>query len=663
MQEIFFEIVVLFLLSIVVTLVCNRLKLPATVGFLLTGAIFGPNACSLVSDQHAVSEIAELGVAMLMFTIGMELSGEALNRLKRPVFLGGTLQIGLTILAVLLWMLTMEYTSWQEGILWGCLVALSSSAIVLQLIQKRGESETPYGRLSLAILVFQDIMAAPMLICVPLLAGAVNLSWQSALFSTGKIVLILGAVLIAARLWLGRIMEAVLKTRAREVLLMTTLGLCMGMATLTNWLGLSLSLGAFLAGLLLARSPYSMSVISGILPYKDVFISLFFISVGMLLDIRFLFGHLGEILTSTVIFIIFKSIVTLPSVLIQGYPIKVAVLTSLSLAQVGEFAFVIADKGLKMNLFTENDHQIFLAVSVITMMLTPALIALAPKIAAKIPGRKEQRESESAGEAHSKMEGHLIIIGFGISGKHLAFAAKKSGIQYQILEMNPETVSQYRGREPIMHGDASAPVVLEHLGIDKARVMAIVISDPSAVRLITEEAHKMNPNLHIVARTRFVTEIAPLRHAGASVVISEEFESSIEVFSSVLTQYLVPRQDIDVVASHIRERNYRMLRRATSHAGTMEGLVSRLPDMNIQALRLEADSPLCGLSLAQSQLRAKYGVNVVGIQRGEEFTASFDPSFTFSAGDVVYIFAQTAKLFAVTPVFSGAPSEPQRTAA
>ena len=309
-----------------------------------------------------------------------------------------------------------------------------------------------------------------------------------------------------------------------------------------------------------------MSVISDVLPNKDVFISLFFISVGMLLDIRFLFGHLGMILTTTAAFIIFKSIMTLPSVLIQGYPMKVAVITSLALAQVGEFAFVIADKGFKMNLFTESDHQVFLAVSVITMMLTPALIALAPKIASWVPARKELSEKETSGESREEMEGHLIIIGFGISGRHLALAAKKSGIRYTILDMNPEKVSKYRGREPILLGDASAPVVLEHLGIDKASAMAIVISDPDAVCTITQEALKINPDLHIVARTRFVKGIAPLRKAGATVVISEEFESSIEIFSSVLTKYLVPKQDIDLVASHIRELNFRMIHRATNQA-------------------------------------------------------------------------------------------------
>ncbi|MBQ9537587.1 MAG: cation:proton antiporter [Desulfovibrionaceae bacterium] len=552
MDSLFDEIVLLFLLSIGVILLCNRLKLPATIGFLLTGVIFGPHALGVVSDQQAVSKIAELGVALLMFTIGMELSGEALKRLKRPVFIGGTMQIGLTILAVMLWMMLTEGITWQKGVLWGFLVALSSSAIVLQLMQKRGESEDIYGRLSLAILIFQDIMAAPMLIGVPLLAGAIHLSFQSVIFSTTKIVLILGVVIFVASRWLNRLLEAVLKTGAREVLLLTTLGLCMGMALLTHELGLSLSLGAFLAGLLVARSPYSMSVLAGILPYKDVFMSLFFMSVGMLLNVSFLFDNVGTILITTLFFIFFKSIVTLPSVLIQGYSLKIAVLASLALAQVGEFAFVIADQGFKLNLFTANDHQMFLAVSVITMMLTPALMALAPKIAAKIP-EKKNGHLENTDEAPHSLKDHLIIIGFSLTGRHLAYAAKKAGIPYEILEVNTETVAKYKDQEPIIQGDATEPFVLNHLGVMKAKTLAIVASDPTAVRMITQAAHNMNPKLHIIARTRFVREVEELKNDGASQVIAAEFETSLEIFRSVLKHYLVPKQDIDEISATIKE--------------------------------------------------------------------------------------------------------------
>lgn len=655
-----YEIVIIFLLSIVVTIICNRLKLPATVGFLLTGVLCGPSLLGIVSDREAIDHVAEIGVAMLLFTIGMELSGEALNRLKRPVFLGGSLQIGLTVLAVTCLTL-LQGGAWQTGVFWGCLVALSSSAIVLRIMQERGTTNTPNGHLSLAILVFQDIMVAPMLLCVPLLAGKLELSLTNMFFSILWVALVLGGVLLFARLGLNKLMEAVMRTRTREILLLTTLGLCMGMALLTSALGLSLSLGAFLAGLLLARSQYSMSVISGILPYRDVFMSLFFISVGMMLDVNFFGQHFLQIIFSTLLFIVIKSLLTLPAVLVQGYPLRTGILTSLSLAQVGEFSFVLAASGLAAGLFDMVAYQNFLAMSVLTMMLTPGLIAAAPRLADLVAGwrneRQLEREEEKAETPACTLEDHLIIIGFGISGKHLAHVARESRIPYTVLEMNPETVTRYKDKEPIAHGDASQPVVLEHLGVEKARVLAIIISDPAAVRAITIEARRFNPNLYIVARTRFVTEVAPLRRLGANDVIAEEFETSIEVFSRVLTQYLVPRQDIDTFAARIRQENYRMIRRLSNAVDPLDELVSRLPDMGVQAMRLAAASPLCSQTLLQSRLRQKYGVTVVAIHRHGEVQASPGPETRFEPGDIVYLFGKTDKLYAIKPLFSGPRKE------
>ena len=649
------EIVIIFLLSIGVTLVCNRLRLPATVGFLITGVLCGPSAFGFVTDHEAIDQVAEVGVAMLLFTIGMELSGDALSRLKRPVFLGGSLQIGLTIAAVA--GLALAYGSnWQRGIFWGCLVALSSSAIVLRILQERGTGSTPTGRLSLAILVFQDIMVAPMLLCVPLLAGTLDLSLKDAALSVLKVAAILGGVLVVAHFGLNRLMEAVMRTRTREILLLTTLGLCLGMALLTSYLGLSLSLGAFLAGLLLARSQYSMSVISGILPYRDVFMSLFFISVGMMLNVGYFAGHFVTIIVGTLLFVLIKSVLTLPAVLVQGYPLRAAIITALSLAQVGEFSFVLAAQGLAAGLFDMDAYQNFLAVSVLTMMLTPGLIAVAPTVAgavARLRGRNLPAVPEEGAKKDDALEDHLIIVGFGISGKHLAHVAHESGIPYTILEMNPETVRRYRDKEPISHGDASQPVVLEHLGVEKARVLAIIISDPAAVRAITIEARKLNPNLYIVARTRFVTEVAPLHSLGANEVIAEEFETSIEVFSHVLAQYLVPRQDIDAFAAHLREANYRMIRRMSNSVDSLTDVAGRLPDMGVQAMRVGPDSPLCGQELKDCGLRPHYGVTVVAILRHDEVEAAPGPHFRFEVDDVVYIFGRKDKLLAVKPVFTG----------
>lgn len=666
-----YEIVVLFLLSIVVTIICNRVRLPATVGFLLTGVLCGPSLLGVVTNHEAIDQVAEIGVAMLLFTIGMELSGEALSRLKRPVFLGGTLQIGLTVLAVA-GIALLYGTSWQQGIFWGCLVALSSSAIVLRILQEKGAGNTPTGRLSLAILVFQDIMVAPMLLCVPLLSGTLDLSWEKSFFAILWVILALGGVLLFAHFGLNRLMEAVMRTRTREILLLTTLGLCLGMALLTSALGLSLSLGAFLAGLLLARSQYSMSVISGILPYRDVFMSLFFISVGMMLNLQYFFQHFVLIICGTLIFVFLKSFLTLPAVLVQGYPLRAAIITALTLAQVGEFSFVLAAQGLSAGLFNDSNYQTFLAVSVLTMMLTPGLMAAAPAVADRLAakfGRNHTEHSENAGADGDGLEDHLIIIGFGVSGNHLAHIAKESHIPYTILEMNPETVQRYAGREPISQGDATQPVVLEHLGIEKARVLAIIISDPAAVRAITLEARRLNPNVYIVARTRFVTEIPHLHALGANDVIAEEFETSIEVFSHVLTQYLVPRQDIDAYVTHLRQTNYRMIRRLASATDSLAEVVGRLPDMGVQAMRIDPKSALAGQTLASCGLRPEYSITVVGISRDGVITASPGPDFTFMANDIVYIFGSTEKLMAVKPLFTNpakaetAPAAAAKTAA
>lgn len=647
------EIIILFLLSILVNTACSKLRLPATVGFLLTGILCGPSMLGIVSDAHSVDVLAELGVALLLFTIGMELSGEALSRLKKPVFLGGSLQICLTILCIGL-LVGFTEGNWRYGIFIGCLVALSSSAIVLRLLQEKGATNTPHGRLSLAILVFQDIMVAPMLLVVPLLAGTVAFSAQSVLRTLAEIVLVMGGVLVFARFGLDRLMAAVVRTRVRELLLLTTLGLCMGLALLTASLGLSLSLGAFLAGLLLARSEYSMSVVSGVLPYRDVFMSLFFISVGMLLNVNYVMQYPLQVLGETTVFICIKALLILPAVLVQRYPLRTAIIVAMCLAQVGEFSFVLAASALKVGLLKQDAYQSFLAMSILTMMLTPGLLAIAPKVStavARLLGRSTEDTVEEDTSGASQLSNHLIIVGFGVSGRHLARAARESGIQYEILEMNPDTVARLRDQEPIHYGDASQPAVLEHLGIKKARVLAIVISDPAAVRATIAEAINLNPGLHIVARSRFLGEVTPLRQLGATDVIAEEFESSMEVFARVLNQYLVPKQDIDAFAARIRGENYSMFRSAAENCGSLERLIDNIPDVNVQSLRLEEESPLCGKNLTESALRRDFGITVVAVNRDGDMHASPDGAFTVEAGDVLYVFGTQDSLQKVAHFF------------
>jgi CPA2 family monovalent cation:H+ antiporter-2 len=645
------EVVIIFGLSIGVIILCHRLRIPPIIGFLLTGLLAGPHGLGLVQATHEVEMLAEIGVILLLFVIGLEMSFDELLRLRKPVFLGGGAQVLLTIMLVDAVALFLGASPGQ-AIFFGFLAALSSTAIVLKMLNERAELNAPHGRVSLGILIFQDIIVVPMMLLVPLLAGqSANVS-QTLLLLIAKSLLIAGTLYILAKKVLPWVLYCVVRTRSRELFLMTTLGLCFSIALLTSKFGLSLSLGAFLAGLLISESEYSLNALEGILPFRDVFTSLFFISIGMLLNVGFFLEHILIVAAISGLVILVKGMIATGAGLIIGYPLRVAAQSGLGLGQVGEFSFVLAGVGGSAGLIAGNEYQLFLAASILTMALTPVLIAMAPKIADRLPWGagpllpNGQRES-------GELEDHLIIVGFGIGGRHLARAAQMANVRYVIIEMNPDTVRQEKAKgEPIFYGDAAHNAVLEHAGIRKARILAIVIADPAASRHITDTAHRLNPGLHIVARTRFVSEIEPLRDLGAKEVVPEEFETSVEIFNRVLSAYLVPRRDIERFTSDIRAEGYGLLRRvqtAVEPSCDMSGVCS---GFDVVAMKLDPGAFLDGKSLEQATLRKVHGLNVVAVQRKGEMIANPEAGFVLQAGDVVYVFAEQSQVVAKGYLFT-----------
>ena len=643
------DIVAIFCLSIGVLLVCHQVKIPPIVGFLLTGVLCGPTALGLVQNPHAVELLAEIGVVLLLFSIGLEMSGEELMRLKRPVFVGGTAQVVLTVGAFMcLGVLTGQ--TWQQSMMYGFLASLSSTAIVLSRLQQKAQSESPQGRLDFSVLIFQDIAVVPMMLAIPILAGRGDTDLGGMLVSAGRTLVILVGGWVLARHVVPRIMQLVLRTRSKELMLMTVLGLCFAIA-----------LGAFLAGLLLSGSEYSLNVLEGILPFKDVFTSLFFISVGMLLDVGFLVHHLDKVFLFAALLIFLKSILSLPPMLLVGYPLRVSILAAMSLAQIGEFSFVLARSAVNSGLMDNDGYQMFLAASIVTMMLTPTVMEIAPKVASFVSRHMHMPvDEEAAAQRDESLKDHLIIVGFGVGGKHLARTAREAGIPYVILEMNPDTVSRYGGKEPIHGGDASKPLVLEHFGIQSARVIAVVISDPSAVRAITAVARKLNPKVHIVVRTRFLGEVDALRRLGADDVIPEDFETSIEIFSRVLGHYLVPRQTIERFVNSIRHEYYNMARQLRMTGMDLPSLADEvLTGLEVVACKVEPGCALDGKRLMDTSLRKKYGVTVVGIRHAGQIIPSPGGDAFLHGDDTVFLFASPASLTTVMPFFRTDP-EPER---
>ncbi len=649
MEELLREFFIIALLSTLCTYACHKIKIPPIVGFLITGAIFGPSALGLVQNAESVVILSEIGIVFLLFSIGMELSVSELIRLRKPVLLGGSIQVVLTIF--LFAVLALWY--WPEqglnnAIFVGFLIALSSTAIVLKILQQKAQIDTPSGKITLSILIYQDLVIIPMMLAIPLLAGANTPDFSMDLVITAvgylAMVIIMFTLTRYAVPWL---LKKVINTNSREMFLIATIGVCLGTAYFTEQLGLSISLGAFMAGLIVAESEYSHSALEGILPFRDVFTSIFFISVGMLLNMQFFFDNILLILAITLLIIGFKALIAGGDAIIMGYPIRPAVIVGLSLCQVGEFSLVLAKVGLDSKLLSVDNYQLFLAASILTMTATPFLMNLAPRFAKRLDALRAKNaitDEDELPTATNQISDHLIIIGYGVGGKLLARAARVAGIPFVILEMNPDTVRFYAEKgEPIFYGDATHPAMLTHLGLHRARVLCVMISDHIALRSITQIARHMSKNVHILVRTRFLGDVPALQELGANSVIPEEFETAIEIFTRILSKYLVPRNEIDKFTSEVRAENYEMLRKPSIEGTTLGALQKHMPDLSVAVFTMEEYAPLAGMSLQESNLRQKADLTVVAVQRGQELFTHPGGDFKMQPSDNIYVFATPQK--------------------
>ncbi|GIV59330.1 MAG: hypothetical protein KatS3mg043_0419 [Rhodothermaceae bacterium] len=434
------EIVALLAGSVLIAYLCHRIRLVPIVGFLLAGVVIGPTALGLVTDQALIDGMAEVGVILLLFTIGVEFSLERLDRIRRLIFFGGGLQVGLTVLVVMLVLLAAG-VAWPVGVFTGCLVALSSTAIVLKLLDDRDETDTPEGRLALAILIFQDLAIILMVLLVPMLGGQGGTPLEL-LLAFGRAVLIIALVLVVARKVLPPVLERIARTQRSELFLPTVVTICFGTAWLTSLAGVSLALGAFLGGLVVSESRYSAYALSEILPLRTLFNAVFFVSVGMLLDVGFLLDNLPLVLGVAGAVLLVKVGLTTFTVRVVGYPLRVAVVVGLGLAQIGEFSFVLARAGESAGLtpagLGTEGVQAFIAVTVLLMAATPLLLHLGHRLAAWVERSDRFAGDLPAGEAasgaaaggprhHRRLRPRRRAAGAGAQGHRPALRGHRDG--------------------------------------------------------------------------------------------------------------------------------------------------------------------------------------------------------------------------------------------
>jgi monovalent cation:H+ antiporter-2, CPA2 family len=556
--------------------ICARFGLVPIVGFLIAGVVIGPYGLNLVRDQATTAAVADVGVILLLFTIGIEFSLERLAQITRLIIGGGTLQVTLTSLATmgLLWLFGVD---WRNGLFTGFLVALSSTAIVLKLLADRGETNSEYGQVDLGLLIFQDLAVIVMVLLVPTLAGTQGGGLRELAFALGKAAALVILVLVVARRLMPPLLELVARTCSPELFLLTVVAICFGTAYLTSLAGVSVSLGAFLAGLIVSESPFRSHAFTEILPLQILFSATFFVSVGMLLDLSFFVHNLPLVLGAVVLVSMVKVITTGASVAALGYRVPIAAAAGLSLAQVGEFSFVLEHTGRDVGLSPAGlgvtGSQTFIATTVVSMIVTPLLTQIGSRLAQRLEHRHAAREeakmiaeaeiADAVAPERLSLSNHVIVAGYGDAARQLVRVLNGAHLPYVITTLSPGGASEAEGEGlPVLRGDASKQLTLLHAGADRARVIVIADDDPAVAHRIAAVARPIAPDARIIVRTRYVTDIAPLKHAGATRVIAEEMESIVQLFSDVLSTYEIAAEEIVRYEEVMRSGNYALLRQA-----------------------------------------------------------------------------------------------------
>jgi CPA2 family monovalent cation:H+ antiporter-2 len=645
------DLAVVLAIATVVALVFSRLRLSVVAAFLVAGMILGPTGAGFVSEPGVVKSLAEIGVVLLLFTVGLEISLSDLGKMRREVLWAGGMQVSstvlITLLVLMLWGLPVP-----EAMFIGFVVSLSSTAIVLKALADRMEIDTNHGRAAIGILIFQDLAVIAMMLLIPSLRQWETANPVTVFLTLAKAGLGVAALLVLAHFLIPRLLKEVIRLNSRDILALTVLMLVMGTAFLAHRWGLSLGLGAFLAGLVISESDYVHEIAAQVMPFRDVFTGVFFISVGMLLDLPFLARNLLLILPMVATVALMKVFSAGMALRALAHHWRLVVIASVSLMQIGEFSFLLMSEGYRIGLIGTVQYQFLLAIAILTMVATPFVIDAGPGIAwgwerwmtgaSPLPENEERRTVRKHG-----LENHVIIAGFGMSGKNLARVLRATRVPYIVVDVNDAQVREGRAAgEPMFYGDVNRPEILDRLGVDLARIMVLAISDPMATRRAVVVARRSNPNLFILVRTRYVADVDDLIALGANAVIPEEFETSVGIFSRVLAEYHVPDHVISQQEEILRSGTYRILRESgpVRSEEVLNGFEEFLRRKVIEIFYVAPSSDWKGKAVRELPVGVDVGIVLLAILRGDRAIVQPEQGEILEAGDKLVLFGGHAPL-------------------
>ena len=643
-------------LAIPVAALAHRLRVPTLVGFLLVGVAIGPHGAAFIPEPDAVAALAEIGVVLLLFEIGLELSLSQVLGWGMSVLVAGALQVsGVMALAAVAG--PVFGLPVGQSLFYGALAALSSTAIVSRTLADRGELDAPHGRESMAILLFQDLAIVPLMLVVPMFgpdatgpdgAGEIGGFWLRLGLGLAAMVALVAGGRLVVRWTLDRIVE----TRDRDLFTLCVGFFAMGTALAASTAGFSLAVGAFLAGLVISESEYGLQALDDVMPFRALFSGVFFTSIGMLLDLTVVGAQLPLLLGGTVLVLAVKAAVVAGAVTVRGRRLDTALATGLSLAQIGEFSFVLAAAGLPLGLFGAGHYELFLAVAALSMLVAPFLVTVSRSWAVRLgPGPRGGPDPDEPAPAPAD---HAIVVGYGLAGRYLARMLQAAGIECVIVDQNAELVeAARRDGFTALYGDGAGHPVLARAGGAGARLVVFAISSPFDERRGVAMARRAAPGAAIVVRTRYVGAIDELMRLGATEVVVEEFEASLELFARALERYEVPAARIAHELDAVRSEHYGLLRgraQPNLHLDTLKHLGIHNA---LELVEVEAGAAAVGKSATALDLRRATGAVQIAVIREGRPHYQREADFAYRTGDTAVLVGDRDALDRAAALFRG----------
>ena len=634
------DLAVLLLVSLPINLLFHKIKLPSVMGYLIAGILIGPYGWQLNGDVESVKHLAEIGVILLLFVIGLEFSLTRLLKNLVSILGVGGLQLTLTA-GVVVWILHINGFSQSKSIAFGFIVALSSTAIVLKMITDLAEIDTLQGKICIGTLLFQDICVVPIMLVMPLLAqaGATSpIDFAIAMFESIAAVV---AIFFLSKLIVPRMLAWVAHIGNKEHLTLFVIFIILITGWISQKMGLTLAMGALIAGMIISDSEYNHQIILDILPLRDYFSSIFFISIGMLLQIQIFFDSVLFFLELAVVVILIKIFLTFVWCALVRTSLRISLFVGMRLAQVGEFSLILAAIGLENGIFSNEEYQHLLIVSILSMLVAPLLIQVSNKFSIWLFSR--MKVSESTKEEKETFSDHVIISGYGLGGSTLAKVLQEAKIPFMILELSGEKIKRALKQGHKTHyGDCTQEDTLLRADIKRARMIVYAISDQVSTERAVRLTRKLNPKIKIIVRTRLFSQVEEFKAAGADEVIPEEFETSIEIFCRVLKDYRIPNNIIEQQVELIRLEGYSMLRGLSLNTESLKKFSTYLTATLTESYMILDDSWASGKTLAQ--INNKSEAIIIAVVRNNKSYPNPGPEFSILPGDMLILFGSHMQL-------------------